>query len=142
MAGKISARFIIQIAGKPQENVEKALGVVEDKLKNDDNFKLVESEISDVEIDDKSTLYSGFLDVLIKFNSAKDILGFIMDYTPNSVEIEEPDVIKVDNNDFSNILNDFSTFILAAQSQIRKLNAHVHMLNSKYGVKSDKDSKK
>ncbi len=131
MAKKINARFIIQIAGKPVENVQKALEVIVDKIKESKDYKVLESEIIEPELDDKTTLYSGLIELSIKFENAQDILGFIVDFTPNSVEIEEPEEITMDNNELTAILNDMSSKLLESQTKIRQLNAYVHMQNQK-----------
>ncbi len=131
MKDKIIARFIIQIAGKPIENVEKALNFVLNKINEDKKYKVLDSHIAQPELEKDSTIYAGFLDMEIKFNEAKDILDFIMDYTPSSVEVVEPETIVFDNNTLTGILNDMSSNILDSLNKVRHLNAHVHMLNKK-----------
>jgi len=130
MEQKINARFIIQIAGKPIENVEKALEIVLNKLKEENKFKVLESEIVEAELDELTTLYSGFIDILIRFNDVKDILGFIVDYTPNSVDVEEPENISFTCNEFTGILNDMSSNLLKSANEIRQLRAHIHLMNN------------
>jgi len=137
MTKKITARFIIQIAGKPVENVEKALNHVLDNLKNEDKrFKLIDSVIENPELDDETTLYSGFLDITAKFVDVKSILEFILDYTPTSIEIEHPEEIEMSNDILTGVLNDMSNFILTSQNEIRKLRAQVHILNDKLNGKN------
>ncbi|MFW6285695.1 MAG: hypothetical protein ACOC16_00830 [Nanoarchaeota archaeon] len=138
MGNKISARFIIEIAGKPVENVEKALNLVLDKIKTDKNISLKEDMIEPPEYDKKTSLYSGFMEVMIKFKTTNDILNFIMDYTPTSVEIEDPEKISFTSNELTGVLNDFSIKILDSQNKIRHLNAYVHMLNNKLKEKETK----
>ncbi|MCA9495748.1 MAG: hypothetical protein KC589_02300 [Nanoarchaeota archaeon] len=132
MAEKIDARFIIQIAGKPIENVEKALKHVLEKLKGEkEKFKVIESDIEEAEYDEETKLYSGFIDVMARFSDSKSILEFILDYTPTSIEIESPENLKLSSNDMTGILNDMTNFILGTQNKIRQLNAYVHMQNKK-----------
>ena len=137
MTQKVVARFIIEIAGKPKENVDKALNLVEKRLKENKDFKVLDSEVVESELDEDSKLYSGFLDVQIKFKETRDILGFIMDYTPTSVEVEEPDKLSFQAADVTTILNDMSRHILRTANEIRKLRAHIHMTQ-----KLSKQSKK
>lgn len=132
MAEKIIGNFIIQIAGKPVENVDKALEVVLKKLKEEKKrFKVISSEISESELDEETTMYSGFLDVKIKFEEVKELLDFVMDYTPNSIEIEEPTEIELDNGHLTDILNDISGHVLRNSAEVRNLRAQVHILNKK-----------
>lgn len=129
---KVEARFIIELAGKPVGNVEKALEAVKKQLcEEKEKFKVLEIDLGEPEYEENSTLYTGFVEVLIKFYEPNKILEFIMDYTPTSVEVEEPEKINLDSTSLTGILNDFSMFILKSQSEIRKLRAHAHMLNKK-----------
>lgn len=131
MAEKTKIRFIIQIAGKPVENVNRALEFVEKKLKESETFKLKESEIIEPELDEETSLYSGLIEGLGVFDNYDKIFQFILDFTPNSIEVEEPEYIKLDSASFTGMLNDFSNHMLKSASQIRKLNAAVHQLNNK-----------
>lgn len=122
---------MLQIAGKPVENVEKAMDMVLEKIKTSSDFKFLDCEKIEAELDEESTLYSGILDVGLKFENAEKLLGFIVDYTPNSVEIEDPQTIKFDCASFNSILNDMSSAFLKMQMQVRQANAGLHYLNNK-----------
>ncbi len=132
MAKKIVARFIIQIGGKPMENVQKALEHILDKLKSEsDKFKIIDAELEKPELNEDSSLYVGFIEVSAEFKDSQSIMNFILDYTPVSIEVESPELIELENSDFSSVLNDMTNFILAYQNEIRKLRAQVHILNKK-----------
>lgn len=132
MSDTITARFIIQIAGKPVENVEKALNIVLEKVKeNKENYKVIESEIIEPELDEESTLYSGFIEASAKFADVNKLLNFIYDFTPNSVEIEDPEKLKFSANEMTGILNDMSNFMLKVQSEKRNLQAQAYLLDKK-----------
>jgi len=103
--------------------------MVVNKIKEVQTFKVLESEIIKPELDENSTLYSGFIEILVRFNEVKDILGFIVDYTPNSVEIEEPEKLDFTSHDFTEILNDMSSNLLKSASEVRELRAHIHLMN-------------
>ena len=132
MGNKITARFMIQIAGKPVENVEKALQAVLDKLKSEKKkFKLVQSDVIEPELDEESTLYSGVLEVLAKFDDTELLMEFILDYTPTSIEIEDPDSFTFDSSAFTAILNDMSSHILKTSMKLNQAHATLHFLNNK-----------
>lgn len=122
----ITARFIIQIAGKPVEKVEEALDFVEKKLQDEkEKFKVLESELIEPEFEEESKIYSGFLEVTAKFLDAREMLNFIVDYTPTSIEVEDPETLKFDSTTFTGILNDMSNIIIKSQNQIRMANATI-----------------
>ena len=118
---KFEVRFIIEVAGKPVENVQKALEKVQEQLEGSDKFKLVDCSLEKPVLNEENSLFSGFLDVEAKFKSASDLLGFIVDYTPTSIEIIEPEKVSFDSSDFAGLLNDVSSFMLASSMEKRKL---------------------
>lgn len=130
MAQKITARFMLQVAGKPVENVQKALDLVLDKIKESKDWKFLDGEIIAPELDDETTMYSGLIEVTLKFEKVEKLMGFIVDYTPNSVEIEDPETLKFDISEFNGILNDMSSKFLHMAQQLRQANASLHYLHN------------
>ena len=130
MAQKITARFMLQVAGKPVENVQKALELVFDKIKESKDWKFIDGEIIDPELDEASTMYSGLIEVTLKFEKVEKLMGFIVDYTPNSVEIEDPETLKFDIHEFNGVLNDMSSKFLNMAQQLRQANASLHYLHN------------
>ncbi len=132
-SSKIIVKFIIEIAGKPKDNVDKALALVLDKLKEKKgDYRVKDSVLEESLLDEKTTLYSGFLDVEVQFENIGSLLGFIIDYTPTSVEIVDPENISIKCNELTNFLNDSSHAFLSMQNQIRILNANLYNIqNSK-----------
>jgi hypothetical protein len=140
MAQKITVRFMLQIAGKPVENVTKALELVFDKIKESNDYKFIEGEIIEPELEEKSTMYSGLIEVTLKFEKVEKLMGFIIDYTPNSVEIEDPETLKFEISEFNGVLNDMSSKFLHMAQQLRQANASLHYLhkeNQKLKEKSE-----
>ena len=130
MAQKITARFMLQIAGKPVENVEKALELVLGKIKDSKDLSFFEGEIIEPELDEKSTMYSGLIEVTLKFEKVESLMGFIVDYTPNSVEVEDPETLKFEISEFNGILNDMSAKFLNMSQKLRQANASLHYLHN------------
>jgi hypothetical protein len=130
---KIIAQFIVEISGKPKEKVDQALEIIGKKL--EENFKVQNIEIEKSEPDENNVMFHGLIDVSIKFNEIKEILNFIIDYTPTSIEIIEPEELELNNSDLNEILNDLSNMILKNTNELRMLRATVHHLNSKLNKK-------
>ena len=132
MAQKITIQAIIEIAGKPQKKVEEALEIVCEKLEGEkEKFKCLNVNVGTPKLDSKTTLFCGFLDIEIEFLDTKLLLNFILDYTPTSVEVISPQKISLETQEFTGILNDFSNFILKAQSEVRDLRAYIHNIQKK-----------
>ncbi|NQZ84760.1 MAG: hypothetical protein HRU03_03495 [Nanoarchaeales archaeon] len=130
MAQKITVRFMLQVAGKPVENVQKALELVLQKIKDSKDYKYVEGEIIEPELDEESTMYSGLIECTLKFEQIEKLMGFIVDYTPNSVEIEDPQTLSFDISEFNGVLNDMSAKFLGMAQQLRQANASLHYLHN------------
>lgn len=136
---KVTARFIIQIAGKPVENVQTALETIESKIKELSYAKVKDSELIEPALDEESSLFSGMLETHARFDDIEKLMGFIVDFTPNSIEIEDPDTFKLDSAVVAGMVNDLSTHLLRSAAQIRILNANVIHLQKeleKLGVKT------
>ena len=97
----------------------------------ENKFKVLDSEIIEPQLDEESTLQGGFIDILIRFTEIKEILGFIVDYKTNSVEIEKPEKLNFDSNEMTGILNDMTSILLKNQMEIRQLRAHIHLTQQK-----------
>jgi hypothetical protein len=135
MVKKITAKFIIEIAGKPVLNVNKAIDFVLKKLKDEKkNFKLVDEFVGEPELDEKTTLYAGFIEATVKFEDASKILGFIVDYTPTSIEVEDPEKIAMTANEMTVFLNEVSSTLLKTMGQLRSANAYIHHLHKKFNI--------
>lgn len=126
MGSKITANALIQIAGRPIEKVEEALKIVVEKIKEDKRIKVNSEEISEPEFEEESKLYSGLIELNAKFENTQTILDFIVDFTPNSIEIEEPNELKFDSAEFTGILNDMSAHMLRANIKNQKLNSQLY----------------
>lgn len=136
---KITARFIIEIAGKPQENVQKALEKFKQEFESEkDRFKVNECILEQAEFSEESQLYTGFLEVDAKFKDVSSILNFVADYTPTSIEIEDPASLELDNNEFAGVLNDVSSMLLKANVDRHKLRFQVNYLQKQLQAKTKK----
>lgn len=128
---KITARFIIEISGKPQENVEKALEKFKNQFEEEkEQFTINSCLLEEPEYSEESKLYSGFLEVDAVFGDISDLLNFIADYNPTSIEIEEPSELSFDSSELAGILNDISSMILKANVEKHKLRYQVKYLQN------------
>jgi hypothetical protein len=64
-------------------------------------------------------------------------MNFMVDYTPTSIEVESPQTIKLDNSDFTEVLNTLSQIILRGQNEIRQLRAYIHHIHEKHNIKPE-----
>ncbi|MBW2973234.1 hypothetical protein KY346_02485 [Candidatus Woesearchaeota archaeon] len=100
---KIKARVIIEMLGAPKEYIEQTLTNYLEKLRTD-GIKIV-NEVKE-EAKKQGELFSTFAELDIEFEKIEDLFGFCFDSMPSSVEILEPEELKISAADFSNYLND------------------------------------
>ena len=130
---KIIANFIIQIAGKPKELVLDALERTKTKIsEKNKNFKVLESHFSDIDFDDETKFFSGFLDIRAEFLDEVSVLDFVIYYNPTSIEIESPQKLNLTSNNFNEILNKMAKILLKKEEEIQKSRAYSHYLKDKY----------
>ncbi len=126
---------MLQIAGKPKENVEKALEKVLENIDQSKTFKVLESEIYEPELNEKSTLYSGLINIKIEFEKIEYLINFIYDYLPISVEIEKPNKIEFEIPDLNYLLNELSRRMLQSMNENINLKAYINHIKKKYNIK-------
>ena len=98
---------IIELLGRPKESVESGLKQVVSTLESSDIVKAGEIEVSDVvNAKDTKTMFAGFIEFDVEFKTYDDIFGFLIDFMPSSLEINEPAELKLDHASFNNMLSD------------------------------------
>ena len=85
----IRCRIIIEILGKPKEHVEKTLRIYVDKIKNDSDLVILNSEFS--EAAEKEKLWATFVELDMIIKGIPKLIAFCFDYMPSSVEITKPE---------------------------------------------------
>ncbi|MAG20032.1 hypothetical protein CL618_01200 [archaeon] len=96
-------RAVIEIVGSPKEHVEKILGLVIEKIKKEE-LKVLRVDAFDAK--EVKELWSCFAEVEIEFETLERFMGFCFDYMPSSIEILEPEELKVESGSFGDIIND------------------------------------
>ncbi len=127
--GKITARFIIQMAGAPKEHIERTIRAYIEKIKDEyDDIKVISEEYSDAEKQENDKLWDIFVELEAEFGSMGRIMEFCIDYMPSSVEILSPAEFVLKANEFSNFLNDIQLKLHQVDMAIKNLSAENKVL--------------
>ncbi|PIU02540.1 MAG: hypothetical protein COT55_02980, partial [Candidatus Diapherotrites archaeon CG09_land_8_20_14_0_10_32_12] len=124
--GRILARIIIEIVGKPKEHIEKALRIVVDKIKEQKDFKVVEEKLFNAEKQEE--MFSTFAELGILFNNMEVLVGFCLDFMPSSVEILDPEKLSFKSNNFAGLINDLLTRLHQISLRVVQNNAEKKIL--------------
>ena len=100
----IRCRIIIEILGKPKEHVEKTLRIYVDKIKNDSDLVILNSEFSGAA--EKEKLWATFVELDMIIKGIPKLIAFCFDYMPSSVEITKPEEFVMKKSTVENLVND------------------------------------
>lgn len=104
--GKIQARLIIEILGRPPEHVKKALEELINKLSTDKGVKILEKTLHDpLPLENSKDLFTSFAEVLLEFDSLANYVTTIFTYMPSNIEIIRPEELNIRNLDLSELGN-------------------------------------
>ncbi len=112
---KIKINTIIEIAGKPEEHVKETINKLMNILRKNDKLKIIKEEIAPTKKtevaspnnpDKKLEIYSSFAELEIDLPNFDELMQFIFAFMPSSIEILEPEKLKIDQKDIENSMND------------------------------------
>ena len=136
MAEKILCRAIVEVVGKPKEHVEKALNLVIEKAQEIEGLKIEKKEIAEVKsLKDEQLskteqkiqqaageLFKSFAEIEFRADNLDVIASFCFEFLPSSLEIIEPEIMKINTHYISNLMNDILSKIHNADMAVKKLN--------------------
>ncbi|TKJ17485.1 hypothetical protein CEE44_03040 [Candidatus Woesearchaeota archaeon B3_Woes] len=136
MTEKILCRSIVEVVGKPKEHVEKALNLVIEKAQEIKGLKIEKKEISEIKSlkDEKLSktehkiqqstgeLFTSFVEIEFMANNLDVVASFCFDFLPSSIEIVEPEKMKINTHDVSNLMNDLLSKLHNADMAVKRLN--------------------
>jgi hypothetical protein len=103
---KIRANLIIEILGRPPENVTEALTGIVDKLNTEKGMKIIDKTIhKPVTVKDSKDLYTSFAEVMVELDSVAHYFQVLFAYMPSHIEIISPSTIDLSNYDLNQIGN-------------------------------------
>lgn len=100
----IRCKIIIEILGKPKEHVEKTLRIYVDKIKDDSDLIVLNSEFVDAQ--EKGDLWATFVELELIIKGIPKLIAFCFDYMPSSVEILKPEEFSMKRSTVEDLLND------------------------------------
>jgi hypothetical protein len=118
---RLSAKVIVEVAGKPKEHVENAIKIVIDNIKKEKGIKARKMKIfKPKEVDN---FFSSFAELELEFEDPAYLVGMCFDYMPSSVEILEPEELNIDSRDMGGLLNDMLAKLHNASMAVSQLSA-------------------
>lgn len=108
---KLRTKTIIEIVGKPKENVEETINRVLSLMKESKKFELLSHEIAEAKnvesgIDQITDVWSTFGEFEVEFPDFLSMTDFCFEFMPSSIEIIEPEKINSDARKIEQSIND------------------------------------
>jgi hypothetical protein len=110
--GKIKARFIFEMLGKPPEFLKENLENHVKSLENE-NVKILSKKIHEPKLlknekSEANSLYTSFAEVELEIDNLNLVFAIVIRMLPSHIEIVEPSELDLKNFDLSAILSDLA----------------------------------
>ncbi len=123
---RVMTRVVLEVVGKPEEHVKKALAFVIKKIKEEQRIKVKEEKTFETKKVDN--FFSTFAELVIEFEDPNLITSFCFDYMPSSIEIIEPEELALRSNELAGLLNDLLTRLHTMSMNVANTNAENQIL--------------
>lgn len=102
----LTVHAILEVLGRPAENVTNALKIIVDKMKVEKELKLISSKIHEpVAVKDSKDLFTSFVEVEVQLPSLNHLYSFLFVYMPANIEVSYPENITISNQDLNQMTN-------------------------------------
>ena len=103
---KIQLRMILEILGRPKENVQNGLSSLIKRLSSEKGIRIIEETThSPVDLKEQSGLFSAFSELVLEADSLDYFFGITFAYMPAHIEIISPEKISVTNQSLNELGN-------------------------------------
>ena len=104
--GKLQVQIILEILGRPPENVKDALNQLIEKLDSEKGIKVLNKTVHKPKpIEQVKDLYTAFADITLELDTLDNYFGILFAYMPSHVELVEPERIELSNFELSELAN-------------------------------------
>ena len=124
----IRCRTIIEVLGKPQEYVEKAIKEYIEHIKEDSELVILNEDYSDIK--EQGKLWSKFVELDIVIKGTSKLTSFCFEYMPSSIEVLKPEHLIMANPELSNFLNDLQARLHNVDMIVKQLKAENDILRT------------
>lgn len=103
---KIHASFILEILGRPAENVKEALDSIITRLGAEKGVEILNKKCHEPRlIEDANDLFTTFAEIELECETLAHYLGLLFSYMPSNVEVIRPEKFSMTNIDLNEIGN-------------------------------------
>jgi hypothetical protein len=114
--GFLKTHLIFEVVGKPAEFIDETIKKLVDELEKEKGIEILEKTIGNAkpyeiktENNEKTDLFSTYAETEILIENINRLTQIVFDYMPSSIEIFEPNDIKINTQDANLLLNELAT---------------------------------
>jgi len=128
---KLIVRMVIEVLGTPKEHVESTIKQIIEKFREEESVKVIDAKAYEAE--KIKAFWSTFTDLEFEVENLEKLLTLCFNYMPSSIEIIEPQELRINPNQLSNILNDLMSKLHGYDMIIKDINARKKLEQVKKG---------
>jgi hypothetical protein len=103
---KIQVRIILEILGRPAENVQQGLSSLIKRISSESGVRIIEETThAPIEVKTAKDLYSSFSELVLELDSLDYYFGILFAYMPSHVEIITPENLSISNQNLNELGN-------------------------------------
>ncbi len=125
----IHCSIIIEVLGKPKEYLKEIMEGIVKNLKSNEHIELLKDKIADIHPVEK--LFSSFVELEMLVENINVLQSLIFAYMPSSIEILNPQELKMSLNDANLFFNDLGARLHEYDNKLKKYKVLSIMLNEK-----------
>lgn len=102
----LKVHTILEVLGRPAQNVTDALKIIVDKMMAEKELKVISHKIHEpVPVKDSQDLFTSFVEVELELPSLNHLFSFLFVYMPANIEISYPEKVSISNQDLNQMTN-------------------------------------
>jgi hypothetical protein len=119
----IQAKALLQMMGTPKDHVTDTFSQFIEQIKQDIKFTCTDIFVGETTAVEESELFSTFAEVSFTAKTEQHLFDFCFTYMPASIEIQEPEIFKLQAPHISGLLTDMLGRIHQADMVAKEANA-------------------
>jgi hypothetical protein len=106
---KFDVNVIIEILGRPPENITQALQNLAAKIAGEKGIKIKSKTIHDpIPAEGTKDLFTSFMELSLEMDSLQTYLTFVFSYMPSNIELVKPSSLALSNTDLNEVANNIT----------------------------------
>ena len=103
---KLHASLILEILGRPIENVKEAIQNIVAKMSSEKGVKILNKNYHEpIPVEGSEDLFTTFAEVEIEFDAIENYLGILFAYMPSNIDVINPERINITNVNLNDLGN-------------------------------------